>query len=167
MQESGVDILHVTVGSSAVPRSRGPANCPHGWITDLAAEVKKVVNIPVIAVNRINDALLAETIISSGKADIVAMGRASLADPALPAKAAAGAFSDITYCVGCMQGCAGELFQGNPIRCLVNPELGREREFAAKPTTNRKKVLVAEVDLREWRLLLPPPRAVTRSNSMK
>ncbi len=143
LEENGVDVLHVTLGSYATPRFVGPAACPHGWIADYAAEVKKVVNIPVITVNRINDALLAETIISSGKADIVAMGRGSLADPALPAKAAAGAFSDITYCVGCMQGCAGELFKGNPIRCLVNPELGKEREFAAKRTSSKKKVLVA------------------------
>ena len=82
----------------------------HGWIADFAAEVKKVVDVPVFTVGRINDPLIAEAIVASGKADGVAMGRASLADPELPNKAREGRFEDIIQCTGCMQGCVGRVW---------------------------------------------------------
>jgi len=97
----------------------------------------------VITVGRINDPILAETIIASGKADLVSMGRGSLSDPELPNKASAGKFDEINYCIGCLQGCVGNLFRGNPGGCLVNPVTGRESEFVIKPAESRKKVLVA------------------------
>ncbi|MGB4254795.1 MAG: FAD-dependent oxidoreductase, partial [Rectinema sp.] len=115
----------------------------HGWIADFAAEVKKVVSIPVITVGRITDPIMAETIIASGKADFVSMGRASLADPELPNKTSAKKFDDINYCIGCLQGCVGNLFKGNPGGCLVNPVTGRESEFALRPVDKKKKVFVA------------------------
>ncbi len=144
LEENGIDFVHVTVGVyGSVGHLIGPSYAPHGWMAGMAEEVKKVVKIPVISVNRINDPLFAETIITSGKADLVSMARGQLADPALPNKAAAGNFDDITYCVGCLQGCLMEVFQDKPVRCLVNPECGRESEFAVKPVEIRKKVFVA------------------------
>jgi NADPH-dependent 2,4-dienoyl-CoA reductase/sulfur reductase-like enzyme len=71
------------------------------------------------------------------------MGRASLADPELPNKAAAGKFDDINYCIGCLQGCIGSLNRGNPGGCLVNPVTGRESELVIKPAEQKKKVFVA------------------------
>ncbi|HPU77588.1 MAG TPA: FAD-dependent oxidoreductase [Thermosynergistes sp.] len=144
LEEAGVDAIHVSAGvygsiEAVVP----PAAVPHGWITDFAAQVKRVVSIPVITVGRINDPFLAESILSSGKADFVAMGRASLADPEFPNKAAAGMLEDINYCIGCLQACIGNLFKNEPIGCLVNPLTGRETELAVKPAETRKKVFVA------------------------
>lgn len=144
LEENGIDYLHITVGVyGSVGYLIGPSSAPHGWMAGMAEEVKKTVNIPVISVNRINDPLFAETIIKSGKADLVSMARGQLADPALPKKALSGNFDDITYCVGCMQGCLAEVFQDKPVRCLVNPECGRELEFAITPAEKKKKVLVA------------------------
>ena len=122
LEKKGVDLLHVSVGTyesvwSIIP----PMNINPGWIVDYAAEVKKVVNIPVMTVGRINDPFLAESILLSGKADLIAMGRASLADPELPNKFASGNFDDINHCIGCQQGCLEILFANEPIRCLVNP----------------------------------------------
>ena len=143
LEENGIDYLHITVGVyGSVGYLIGPSSAPHGWMAGMAEEVKKVVNIPVISVNRINDPLFAETIIKSGKADLVSMARGQLADPALPKKALSGKFDEITYCVGCMQGCLAEVFQDKSVRCLVNPECGRELEFAITPA-EKKKVLVA------------------------
>ena len=144
LEHAGIDAIHVSAGVYASTEAIiPPAAVRHGWITDFAAEVKKVVSIPVITVGRINDPIMAETIIASGKADFVAMGRASLADPALPNKAASGRFDDINYCIGCLQGCIGNLFGGRPGTCLVNPAIGMESEFTIKPAKNRKKVFVA------------------------
>ncbi|MBZ4666329.1 FAD-dependent oxidoreductase [Mahella sp.] len=144
LEQAGVNAIHVSAGVYASMQTIiPPAAVRHGWITDFAADVKKVVSIPVITVGRINDPIMAETIIASGKADFVAMGRASLADPELPNKAAAGRFDDINYCIGCLQGCIGSLNKGNPGGCLVNPVTGRESELIIEPAEQKKKVFVA------------------------
>lgn len=145
LEKAGIDALHVSVGVyestwSIIP----PLNVPKGWIVDYAEEVKKVVNIPVITVGRINDPWLAESIIASGKADMVSMARGSLADPDLPNKFMAGDHQDICYCIGCQQGCVQELFVHHPIRCLVNPRLGFEylKEMEKAKERPKKKVVV-------------------------
>ncbi len=144
LQKAGVDALHISAGVyGSAYAITPPAAIRHGWITHFAEEVKKVVNIPVITVGRINDPLLAETILAGRKADLVAMGRASLADPELPKKAAAERVSDINYCIGCLQGCIGMISQGQPATCLVNPTLGKEEELRIKRSDLRKKVFIA------------------------
>ncbi|MDI3534838.1 MAG: hypothetical protein PWQ82_1203 [Thermosediminibacterales bacterium] len=144
LEKAGINAIHVSAGVYASAEAIIPPSAVrHGWITDFAAEVKKVVSIPVITVGRINDPFLAEEIVSSGKADLVSMGRGSLADPELPNKAAAGKFDEIRHCIGCMQGCIERLFKNIDVKCLVNPTLGREIEFAIKPATSKNKVFIA------------------------
>ncbi|MEZ4358439.1 MAG: FAD-dependent oxidoreductase [Eubacteriales bacterium] len=143
LEKAGVDSLHVSAGVyestwAIIP----PLNITPAWIVDYAEAVKKVVNIPVITVGRINDPLIAESVISSGKADMVAMGRGSLADPELPNKFKEGRYEDIRHCIGCQQGCLEILFNNQPIRCLVNPTLGFEYLNELKKTSNPKKVTV-------------------------
>lgn len=146
LENAGVNALHVSAGVYGAGASHGivpPAAISHGWIINLAGEVKKVVGIPVITVGRINDPWLAEAALASEKADLIAMGRASLADPELPNKVAAGRFDDINYCIGCMQGCSGMINQNKPATCLVNPTLGKEAELQKTHAGVRKKILVA------------------------
>ncbi len=143
LEKQGIDMIHVSAGTyestwSIIP----PMNITNGWIADLAAEVKKVVSIPVTTVGRINDPMLAESILASGKADLVAMGRASLADPELPKKYFEGRYEDIRPCIGCQQGCLEVLFNNEPIRCLVNPTLGFEYQDELKKAEKPKKVTV-------------------------
>ncbi len=114
----------------------------HAWTTDFAAEVKKLVKIPVITANRINNPIMAETILELGKADFIGMGRGSLADPELPNKAKNGEFEAIRYCIGCLQGCVGRLLFGHNITCVVNPMIGREHELSFQKTASPKKVMV-------------------------
>ena len=70
------------------------------------------------------------------------MGRASLADPDMPNKAREGRLCDINRCIGCLQGCDGELEQGLPIRCLVNPLTGKEDEYDLSPVSEPRRVVV-------------------------
>lgn len=144
LEKQGVDTLHISAGTyestwAIIP----PMNISPGWITDYAEEVKKVVNIPVMTVGRINDPILAESILLSGKADLIAMGRPSLSDPDLPNKFAEGKLDDIRHCIGCQQGCLEVLFSNKPIRCLVNPTLGFEYLNELQRTEQPKKVTVA------------------------
>lgn len=144
LQEAGIDAIHVSAGvygsfySIAPPAAVSP-----GWITNYARAVKEVVNIPVIAVGRINDPHLAEGVIAGGQADFVAMGRASLADPDLPIKAAKGLFADINRCIACLEGCIGRISLYQPAACLVNPALGKEKELRITPADSKKKVFIA------------------------
>jgi 2,4-dienoyl-CoA reductase-like NADH-dependent reductase (Old Yellow Enzyme family)/thioredoxin reductase len=143
MEETGLDMLHVSVGNYlSVDLNIASSYSGHGWFSDWAKQVKDVVKIPVITVSRINDPFLADEILASGKADFVAMGRASLCDPGLPNKAKKGRFEDIRRCIGCNDGCEGVLFTDNPITCVLNPELGHEYKGDIPKAAAPKKVAV-------------------------
>ncbi len=144
LEEAGIDALHISAGTyGSFYGIAPPAAISHGWITDYAREVKSVVQIPVITVGRINDPFLAEEVLASGKADLVAMGRASLADPEFPNKSAGGQIDDINTCIGCLRGCIGRISLYQPATCMVNPTLGKEAELQIKRAGTRKKVFIA------------------------
>lgn len=145
LESVGVDAIHVSrCVYGSVPGAIAPAAVPAGFNVYAAEEIKKSVSIPVIAVGRINDPLLAEDILETGKADLVALGRESLTDPELPNKVAAGQLEEIAPCISCMQACSGYLFDPTKpyISCLVNPFTGREGELKVEKTDNPKKVMV-------------------------
>ncbi|MFC1983360.1 FAD-dependent oxidoreductase, partial [Chloroflexota bacterium] len=148
LEEEGLQAIHVTAYGWDHPILRGSTPRLPGFLLPLAEGVKKSVNIPVIAVGRI-DTQLAEKALQEGKADLIAMGRALFVDPYLPEKAAAGRFEDIRPCTGCVR-CRDGLLQARDglthersgIRCEVNPVLGREKELEITPATKSKKVVV-------------------------
>ena len=144
MEEAGLDMIHVSVGNYlSVDLNIASSYSGHGWFTDWAKQIKDVVKIPVVTVSRINDPFLADEILASGKADFVAMGRASLCDPGLPNKAKEGRFEDIRRCIGCNDGCEGVLFEDKPFTCVLNPELGHEYEGEIPVAEKPLKVAIA------------------------
>lgn len=114
----------------------------HGWTAGNAKALKEIVNIPVMAVNSIDDPLMAEQIVRTGTADFVGMSRCSLADPAMPNKAKEGKFDQIRPCVRCVQGCTGWVVKQLPIRCCVNPVMGNEYKYDFADKVEAKKVLI-------------------------
>lgn len=143
-EEWGFDALHVSSGVYGDYNKQivSPMYVGHAWTVDFAEEVKKIVNIPVVTVNRINDPRMADGIIALGKADFVGMGRGSLADPELPNKAKAGRMNDIRYCIGCLQGCTGALYTGGPVTCLVNPSVGLEYKADYSQVEHPKRIAI-------------------------
>ena len=109
------------------------------WVP-LAAAVKKVVSIPVIAVGRL-DVELGEEILRRGMADFITFNRRLMADPELPNKIASGRLEDIVPCTGCLT-CFDGNEHGLPPLCQVNATLGKEKEYEIKPAKKRKKVMV-------------------------
>lgn len=143
-EDMGFDALHVSSGiySSYGNGIVSTMYVPHAWTVNYAEEIKKLVSIPVITVNRINEPKMADMLIASGKTDFVAMGRGSLADPDLPNKAKSGQYEDIRYCIGCLQGCIQGIITGNGAKCMVNPMLGQEYKENQTPVGHPKKVMV-------------------------
>ena len=146
IEQWGADSIHLTFGMYGTRSSVAPVLSffqNHGKHVDMAEQVKKLVNIPVITVGRISEPSMAEEIIASGKADFIGMARQSLTDPHYPKKVKAGDFSEIRRCIACLQGCTASTYQCVPVYCLVNPELGHEYEDDYSPAPARKKVFVA------------------------
>lgn len=141
-EESGVDALDISVMTyQSLPYMSAPTALPHGWNMFPTREIKSAVSIPVISVGRYNPES-GETALESGCADFIAFGRASLADPWLPNKVAAGELEDICPCISCTQSCLGYLNAGGVASCLMNPVTGHETEFDFTPVETPKKVLV-------------------------
>lgn len=107
-----------------------------------AAEIKKVVGIPVYAVGKINDIRYAADIVERGIVDGVSMGRPLLADPDLCSKAYENRFDDITPCGSCGGSCITRSAQSPQCRCHINPLVGREYDFPDVPAKKPKKTLI-------------------------
>jgi mycofactocin system FadH/OYE family oxidoreductase 2 len=116
---------------------------PLGMYSQYTAAFKESVDLPIINTFRINDPVQAEKILASGQADLIGMTRAMIADPELPTKAREGRIDEIRVCIGCDQGCLGQVFKQKPMSCLQNPAVGRELEIGSiEPAATRRKVLV-------------------------
>ncbi|WP_305117654.1 oxidoreductase [Acutalibacter muris] len=143
--EPYVDMLHVSAGTyqKTFGITHPSMFQEHGRNVFLAAEIKKHVRVPVATIGGLNDPEQMEEIIASGKADVVYMARALLADPFLPSKIMANKDEDIVRCLRCFT-CMAERAATSTRRCTVNPLIGREDEGdEITPAPVKKKVLVA------------------------
>ncbi len=139
---SGVDVVQVSAGNDATPEwIAQPMFMKQACLADSAEKIRNVLNVPIMAVGRINDPVLADELISKGKADLICMGRGLLADPELPKKAKQGRIEDIRTCIACNT-CMESIFRRGRIECLVNPTLGREKEMVIVPTEKPRKIMV-------------------------
>ena len=143
--KAGVDAFDVSGGiqPELFWRVIPPTGAPLALNSAAAMALKQVVKVPVMTVGRINDPKLAEDILQKGRADMVVIGRALLADPELPNKAKTGRFEDIAPCTGCAIGCVQQIMKLKSMTCVINPTVGREKEMAIVPAVKHKKVLVA------------------------
>ncbi|MHB1004902.1 MAG: oxidoreductase [Chloroflexota bacterium] len=144
LEEAGVDALDVTGGAQETGYlSTPPGPLARGVLAPLGEAIKQAVGVPVILVGRIHQPGVAEEIIASGKADMVALGRQMLADPDFAVKAAEGRTDEIRQCLACTSPqCHGRIWTNLPVGCVVNPELGREAQFPMVPAPTKRRVLV-------------------------
>ena len=143
--EDGVDMLHVAQANHTgnMADTIPPMGVqPYGFFVKIAGDIKKAVNVPVSAVGRIVDAEMAERVIESGMADIVAMGRPLLADPDWGTKIAAGKACDIRRCISCNKGCTDAIQNRQFLSCVLNAENGYENSRSIQPAEQKKKIAV-------------------------
>lgn len=131
LEKAGVDALCINVGWHEARVPQIVTEVPRGVFGYLARSIKERVSIPVIASHRINNPDLAREMIVDGLCDMVAVGRALIADPFFPEKARIGHEADIIHCVACAQGCFDNLFKMKAVECLCNPRAGYERSRAS------------------------------------
>ena len=140
-QVCGVDAIHVTRSIHIHDEFMWAPNITHGGFNaELGAEIKRAVSVPVFLVGRFTEPQYAELLVKQGRADLIAFGRQSIADPELPNKARNGQLEKLTPCIACLLGCVPNMLQGRPITCATNPCVGREAEL--KPAEVRKNVVV-------------------------
>jgi len=141
------DLLHISAGHHERPEVFCVTH-PSIFSEDscnvrFAAAIKPHVKVPVATVGAHSDPELLEEIIASGKADVVEMARALLADPQLPNKARSGHAEDIRPCLRCLT-CFSHLITNGQIYCAVNPVIGRELENRREPAVREpRRVLIA------------------------
>jgi 2,4-dienoyl-CoA reductase-like NADH-dependent reductase (Old Yellow Enzyme family) len=145
----GIDAFHVSAGTHPAMHPSGtlsiePMAYEQGWRVYLAEEMKKAVDLPVIAVGVIRDPDFAEEVLARGRADFVALGRGHIADPEWANKTRNGREKSIRKCISCNEGCIRRRgFMDLPVRCTVNAEVGKLPRFKASPITgNPKRILV-------------------------
>jgi len=141
--EAGVDAFHVSGGviDRFVTQMVNGSHDPNALNVAAAAAIKQVVDVPVMAVGRIHDPLLAERILAEGSADLIAMGRPLLADPDLPGKARSGRLAELRRCISC-QNCIDAMELRGAMDCAVNPRTGREAELRVRAAAPPRRVAV-------------------------
>ncbi len=143
LEAAGADWLHVSAGVyGSIPVTIPSMYVPHGCFVHLAEVVKRAVSIPVIAVGRIKDPVMADRLIAEGRADLVAMGRPHLVDPDLAAKASEGRLDQLRPCIGCCRGCIQSVLALSEATCVMNPELGREYRLGPLQRADRPKTIL-------------------------
>jgi 2,4-dienoyl-CoA reductase-like NADH-dependent reductase (Old Yellow Enzyme family) len=140
---AGADALHVTAGHyRSVPSAQvvlPPMTYPDATFLEFAADVKKHIAVPVIAVGRLGDPAIAEDAVASGKTDFVALGRTLIADPQWVEKVARG--EPIRRCLACNT-CINEMRGGARIGCVVNGAAGRETLFVDPKPPRGERIAV-------------------------
>ena len=146
MIQDKIDLLHISSGILGDPESSQyliqPTYFPHCHNVHYAERFKKELAIPIATVGSISNMQMAEKIIAEGKADIVAMARAIIADPEIVNKTRRGEADEVRPCLRCNV-CTKNTRNNFPIRCTVNPVIGREIDYTnIEPAKKKKKVVI-------------------------
>ncbi|MEM7562649.1 MAG: FAD-dependent oxidoreductase [Pseudomonadota bacterium] len=142
-----LDYFSVISGSTGSPSGWihvfPPMAVEPGFVADDAARLKQAISKPVLVAGRINQPQLAAGIFDQGKADMIGMARALIADPEFVNKMKSDQIDDIRACVGCNQACVGHRLAHFPVSCIQHPYSGREFHLPRiAPAAEIKKVVV-------------------------
>jgi 2,4-dienoyl-CoA reductase-like NADH-dependent reductase (Old Yellow Enzyme family) len=141
--EAGADALHVTAGHyrsrPTAHRMIPPMAEPDATFISYAADVKKQIRVPVIAVGRLGDPATAAQAVGDGKADFIALGRTLIADPQWVEKVRRN--EPIRRCLACNT-CVDGMRSGAGVSCVVNAAAGREALFANAQTPRGERIAV-------------------------
>ncbi|MDE7310912.1 MAG: NAD(P)/FAD-dependent oxidoreductase [Eubacterium sp.] len=143
LEQAGVDMLQVAqanhtgnMGDTIPPMG----TVPYNWVLPVAAEIKKLVSIPIATVGRVVTAEAGEQILQEGSADVIGYGRSLLTDPDFARKAETG--EPIRTCLNCNKGCVDAIQNRQYLSCVLNAENGNEASVSIRPGNGVKKIAV-------------------------
>lgn len=142
VEAAGANIINTGIGWHEARVPTIASNVPPAAFTGVTAKLRRQVQVPVVACNRINSPQLGEAVLAGGEADLVSMARPFLADPHLVRKAAEGREAEINTCIACNQGCLDHVFEGKLATCLVNPLACRESDPAPVASAAPRRIAV-------------------------
>jgi len=143
LERAGAASILVSAGTSDTRRWAVPPQAlPPAPLAPLAARIRQAVGIPVMAIGKIKNPDMAESILEAGQADFIALTRPFITDPDWCKNARAGRPEDIRGCIYCLQDCSGEGVPGLGRACTVNPYTGRENQIRVRRTRKPKRVVV-------------------------
>lgn len=143
LEQEGVQMLHVAQANhTGNMNDTIPAmgTRKYGFVVYAAEAVKNAVSVPVCAVGRIITEEAAEAALSSGKCDLIGLGRPLLCDPDFANKVIAG--KPVRYCLSCNKGCTDNIINRSFCQCVLNAENGSEYVRVITPAETMKKVAV-------------------------
>ncbi len=139
LEKGWIDAISVTGGWHEAPVPQITVHLPEGGFAFLASAIKNVVDVPVIACNRINNGEVAEEILDKGLADFVGIARQFLTEPNFANKVEKG--TPYRKCIACNKGCIERVLAYKDVSCVFNPISCIEPMFE-KQAHASKKVLV-------------------------
>ena len=142
VEREGATIIncHFTWHEATVPTIA--TMVPRAAFASVTERLKKHLQVPVIASNRINMPSVAEAVLARGAADLCAMARPMLADAEFVNKAAEGREDEINTCIACNQACLDHTFTQRPTSCLVNPRACNETLIHYHALARKKRIAI-------------------------
>jgi len=122
---AGTSAFHASTGQgpASFERVMEPMSTPEGWRIPYAGRLRRATGVPVIAVGQIRDPAMAEEAVASGEADLIALGRPTLADSQWAKKVEEDRFEDVRPCTSCNWCISGAT---ESVTCAENPRTGNE-----------------------------------------
>jgi 2,4-dienoyl-CoA reductase-like NADH-dependent reductase (Old Yellow Enzyme family)/thioredoxin reductase len=144
LEEAGAAFIHAASGLYETwHKSNDISRLPEGWKSYIWEAIRKTVTIPIFAAGGSRTPEFCESVVATGKADFIALGRQMFADPEWPNKAKTGRVNEIRKCISCMECLGGLTGRAADTRCAVNVAVGREKDFGEIiPTKVKRKVAV-------------------------
>lgn len=145
LEKYGVDTIHVAQANHTgnMADTIPPMGTqPYGFTVYCANEIKQSVGIPVSCVGRIVTPHAAESIVASGKADIIGLGRSLLADPDFVRKCENNTPSCVRTCIMCNKGCTDNIQNRAFLSCVLNAENGYEGKRTIKTAVSKKNIAI-------------------------
>lgn len=143
LEKEGVDMFHVAQANhTGNMNDTIPAmgTREYGFAADCAEAVKKAVSVPVCAVGRIVTPEAAAGVISTGRCDLVGLGRPLVCDPDFANEVAEN--RPVRLCIMCNKGCTDAIINRSICECVLNAENGAEYRRTVPKTAEPKKVAV-------------------------
>lgn len=144
LEACGYCAIHVSAGiGETAYLASAPFMVPQGHLLHLAEGVARCVSVPVIGVGNLRSPALADSVLVTGQCDLVALGRALLADPEWCNKAREGREREIIPCIQCNLACLDRRRSPDGLcECVTNPATGHEVEGEPEPAAAPRQVLV-------------------------